>query len=248
MALRDRFASGGLTEIVVVDPARAGLPLGARRLVDHRPGGQTFQSSHAPLDWPPLAVQQPSKTAKSGPWVHAGLAFLPIPARIRLVIVGAGHVGQAVADLASRTGFQVTVADDRGHYANLQRFPAAHEILTAPFEALWATLRESIDEQTYVLVVTRGHGHDQEALAQLAPTSAAYVGLIGSKRKIKMIFQALEENGIPRAALNRVAAPIGLDIGSETVDEIAISIVAELIAFRNKGRLPESLGSRAVWS
>jgi xanthine dehydrogenase accessory factor len=85
------------------------------------------------------------------------------------------------------------------------------------------------------LIVTRGHGHDQEALQHLAPTVASYVGLIGSRRKIRMIFEALLDEGVEEQALARVSAPVGLDIGSESVAEIAVSIVAELIARRNRG-------------
>ena len=92
-----------------------------------------------------------------------------------------------------------------------------------------------ITPQTYALIVTRGHGHDQEALYHLAPTAASYVGLIGSRRKIRLIFESLREAGISESDLERVAAPVGLEIGSQSVPEIAISIVAELIARRNLG-------------
>src|SRR5207302_7508655 len=96
----------------------------------------------------------------------------------------------------------------------------------------------------YALIVTRGHGHDQEALHHLAPTAATYVGLIGSRRKIRLIFDSLRQLGVDEAALGRVTAPVGFDIGSQTVPEIAISIVAELIARRNLG--PEGLAPRAA--
>jgi xanthine dehydrogenase accessory factor len=99
-----------------------------------------------------------------------------------------------------------------------------------------------VTPNTYALIVTRGHGHDQEALYHLASTPSPYVGLIGSRRKIRLIFEGLREAGIPDAALSRVAAPVGLDIGSQTVTEIAISIVAELIARRNLG--PSGLAAR----
>jgi xanthine dehydrogenase accessory factor len=95
--------------------------------------------------------------------------------------------------------------------------------------------RLDVTPRTYALIVTRGHGHDQEALFHLAPTTASYVGLIGSRRKIKLIFENLRDAGISEADLARVAAPVGLDIGSQTVFEIAVSIVAELIARRNLG-------------
>ena len=150
-----------------------------------------------------------------------------------LIVVGAGHVGQAVASLAAQADFDVWVVDDRHQYANRERFPTAQRLVVGPIEEVLPTLE--ITPQTYALIVTRGHGHDQEALFQLAPTAAAYVGLIGSRRKIRLIFENLREAGISETDLERVAAPVGLDIGSQTVPEIAISIVAELIARRNLG-------------
>jgi xanthine dehydrogenase accessory factor len=168
------------------------------------------------------------------------VAFLPSWPRIRLLIVGAGHVGQAVARLAVEADFDVWVVDDRQQYAHAGRFPTAERILVGPIEEVLASLQ--ITPRTYALIVTRGHGHDQEALYHLAPTPAAYVGLIGSRRKIRLIFDGLRELGIAETDLRRVAAPVGLDIGSQTVLEIAISIVAELIARRNLG--PQGVAAR----
>ncbi len=165
------------------------------------------------------------------------VAWLPTLPRVRLgPSWAAGHVGQAVAELAARADFDVWVVDDRRQYANPERFPTAQRILVGPIDELLGSL--DIDSQTYALIVTRGHGHDQEALFRLAPTTAPYVGLIGSKRKIRMIFDGLREMGVCDEALARVSAPVGLDIGSETVIEIAVSITAELIARRNLGRRP----------
>jgi xanthine dehydrogenase accessory factor len=161
------------------------------------------------------------------------VAYLPTRPRVRLVVVGAGHVGQAVAELAARADFDVWVVDDRKQYANSERFPTAKRLVVGPIDKVLPGLE--ITPQTYALIVTRGHGHDQEALQLLAPTSASYVGLIGSKRKIRMILEALRESGVAEEALARVSAPVGLDIGSESVIEIAVSIVAELIAQRNRG-------------
>ena len=180
-------------------------------------------------------------TERPKPTVHGGIAFLPNWPRIRLIVVGAGHVGQAVASLAAEADFDVWVVDDRHQYANRERFPAAQRILVGPIEDVLATLE--ITPQTYALIVTRGHGHDQEALFHLAPTAASYVGLIGSRRKIRLIFESLREAGISASDLDRVAAPVGLDIGSQSVPEIAISIVAELIARRNLG--PQVLTARS---
>ena len=167
------------------------------------------------------------------PAVRDGVAFLPTLPRVRLVIVGAGHVGQGVASLAAQADFDVWVVDDRHQYANAERFPAAERIIVGPIDEVLPALE--VTSQTYALIVTRGHGHDQEALYYLAPTRAPYVGLIGSRRKIRLIFDGLRDQGISESDLARVTAPVGLDIGSQTIPEIAISIVAELIARRNLG-------------
>jgi xanthine dehydrogenase accessory factor len=232
-AYRNLLETGaGFTEAVAVDPARCGAGrVGARWLFDAR--------GKAVAGWPeaepPPAVRERVEPLADRPraQVAGGVALLPTLPRVRLVIVGAGHVGQAVASLASQADFDVWIIDDRAQYANRDRFPAAERVVVGPIEEVLADLE--VTGQTYALIVTRGHGHDQEALSHLANTPAPYVGLIGSRRKIRLIFDALREAGIPDAALARVAAPVGLDIGSESVVEIAVSIVAELIARRNLG-------------
>ena len=236
-ALRDHLESGqGLTEAVVVEPERAGLPLGTRVLFDHEGAAAAgFPALPSALPGPvALLVERPR------PRVREGVAYLPTLPRVRLVIVGAGHVGQAVADLAAKADFDVWVVDDRRQYANAERFPAAERLIVGPMEEVLPSLE--VTETTYAVIVTRGHGHDQEALYHLAATAAPYVGLIGSRRKIRMIFDALRDGGMAEDRLARVAAPVGLDIGSESVPEIAVSIVAELIARRNLG--PKGMAAR----
>ena len=125
--------------------------------------------------------------------MSGGFAFLPELAADPAVIVGAGHVGQAVGELAAQADFDVWVLDDRQQYANRERFRAAQRILVGPIDEVLATLE--ITPQTYALIVTRGHGHDQEALHLLAPTAAAYVGLIGSRRKIRLIYRKPARSG-----------------------------------------------------
>ena len=115
--------------------------------------------------------------------------------------MGAGHVGQAVADLAAQADFDVWVVDDREQYANRERLPRAQQIVVGPVDQVIPTLE--ITPLCYALIVTRGHGHDQEALFHLAPTEAAYVGLIGSRRKIRLIFDNLREAGIREVDLGR---------------------------------------------
>jgi len=147
-----------------------------------------------------------------------------------LVIAGAGHVGQALAALAAELEFRVDVIDDRVEYLTEARFPRARARIIGEIES---ALREyPINADTYVVIVTRGHRNDGRALAAVVSSPAKYVGLIGSKRKIKAIMDDLAAQGVDRSSLLRVHAPIGFDIGAVTVPEIALSIAAELVAVR----------------
>jgi xanthine dehydrogenase accessory factor len=234
-------AGEGFTEAVVVDPERAGGAMGARFL--YGPEGDLvagFPSSDSPMSLDLRVTPLPDRPKPS---VRSGVALLPTLPRVRLVIVGAGHVGQAVAALAAQADFDVWVVDDRNQYANRERFPQAQRLIVGPIDEVLSSLE--VTRHTFALIVTRGHGHDQEALFHLAPTVASYVGLIGSRRKIRLIFEALREAGIPELSLERVCAPVGIDIGSQTVPEIAVSIVAELIARRNLGPRPAGSSTSA---
>ena len=224
----------GFTEAVVLGTNSGftvGQAVGRRILFDDEGEPETALPAGAVPNGIAGGIAKPSTRPR--PSVHDGIAFLPSWPRIRLIVVGAGHVGQAVAELATQTDFDVWVVDDRAQYANRERFPKAQRILVGAFDQIIPSLE--ITPLCYTLIVTRGHGHDQEALYHLAPTQAAYVGLIGSRRKIRLIFENLRQAGVREADLARVTAPVGLDIGSQTVPEIAISIVAELIAQRNAG-------------
>ena len=150
----------------------------------------------------------------------------PVPS---LVIVGGGHVGGALAGIAVGLGFDLTVVDDRPDLATGARFPGA-TLLVGDIEKELSRL--PLGRHSYVVIVTRGHRHDARALAAVVSSSAKYVGLIGSKRKVVTILQRLREAGVPRADLERVRSPIGLDIGAVTPVEIAVSIAAELVAVR----------------
>ncbi len=163
--------------------------------------------------------------------VEEGIALLPQLPRTRLIVVGAGHVGQKVTELAAQVDFDVTVVDDRADYCVPGRLPGASECVAGRIEEVLDEI--SVDHRTYCLIVTRGHHHDEQALFRLIDRGAAFVGMIGSKRKIRLIFDDLRREGISEELLSRVHAPIGLEIGSQTVPEIAISIVAQLIAHRN---------------
>ena len=163
----------------------------------------------------------------------------PIEPSPDLYIVGAGHVGFHLARLATDVGFRVHVIDDREKFANAERFPEATEVVVDDIPA-WIA-RASLPAQAYAVIVTRGHTNDLEALRALAPRELRYLGLIGSRAKVARIYDALRESGTDAALLNRVHAPIGLDIGAVTPQEIAVSILAELIAVKHGKDHPASM-------
>jgi len=153
--------------------------------------------------------------------------ILPHPV---LVIFGAGHVGQAVAAVASPIGFKVAIADDRIKYCNRERFPTAQALYVQP----WDELLESVPvtDSTYLLIATRGHNYDLACLRFALQTPARYIGLLGSRRKTRLLYETLEAEGVDPTQFERVFAPVGIEIGSETPEEIAISVAAELVAVR----------------
>jgi xanthine dehydrogenase accessory factor len=157
---------------------------------------------------------------------HFSSPLQPAPT---LVIAGAGHVGAALAAIAGQMDFHVMVIDDRPDFASPKRFPGA-TLRVGAVEAELAKVQ--LDQQTYVVIVTRGHRRDALALAAVVRSQARYIGLIGSRRKIITIFSELREQGVSTEQLTRVHAPIGLNIGAVTPAEIAVSIAAELIAAR----------------
>jgi xanthine dehydrogenase accessory factor len=146
-------------------------------------------------------------------------------------IFGAGHVSQQVAPLASLVGFSVVVLDDRQEFANRERFPQADEVIVLEnFDEALKGLE--INADSYLVIVTRGHAHDQTVLRQALPTPAGYIGMIGSRRKRDAVYENLGNEGFSRQDFDRVFSPIGLAIGAETPEEIAVSILAELIQER----------------
>jgi xanthine dehydrogenase accessory factor len=154
----------------------------------------------------------------------------PVLPAARLYIFGAGHVAQSLYTTSHLAGFDISVIDDRESYANRERFPKAKEVIAEDFDQAMARLAPS--ETSYIVIVTRGHRDDMRVLRWAVQTRARYVGMIGSKRKTITIFRELVREGIPEQLFERVHAPVGLDIGAITPDEIAISITAELIAAR----------------
>jgi xanthine dehydrogenase accessory factor len=235
----------GCTEAVVIAPEPANVAIGSRYLFDQG-GALIDQLGDAPL---PEAVRSglTPLERRPKPTLRQGVAYLPVLPRITLLIVGGGHVGQGVAKLATELDFDVWVLDDREAFANRQRFPSASRHLVGDIGQQLARLLPEITPSIYALIVTRGHAHDEEALYHLAASQAGYVGMIGSKRKIKLIFEDLLARGIPQPALEKVHAPLGFDIGSQTVPEIAVSIVAELIACRNRGATIPAARIQVPW-
>jgi xanthine dehydrogenase accessory factor len=219
----------GVTEATVLGDEFAEAPAGARFLIDR--DGDVLSKLGA--DSMPASLEAGVKplSDRPRPYVANGVSYLPHLPRCRLVIVGGGHVGTKVAGLAAEVDFDVWVCDDREEFCNSQRFPVAERLLCGPIEDVLSGLE--VDGDTFCIIVTRGHNHDETALFHLVNKPSRYIGMIGSKRKIRLIFDDLRRNGISEQALNRVHAPIGFDIGSQTVPEIAVSIVAELIACRS---------------
>jgi xanthine dehydrogenase accessory factor len=153
----------------------------------------------------------------------------PILPQPMLYLFGGGHVSMALAKAAHAAGFAVGVIDDRESFANLQRFPMAQEVFTSYADA-FEKIHPNVS--TYLVIVTRGHKEDMRVLAWAVRTEARYVGMIGSKRKVLSVYKALGQDGYKPEEFERVYAPVGLEIGALSPEEIAISIVAELIAVR----------------
>jgi len=154
----------------------------------------------------------------------------PVASNPILFVFGGGHVSQQIAPAAVRVGFTVRIIDDRKEFADPRLFPEADEVIEHRFEDVMDSL--PVDNSSYLVIVTRGHAYDKEVLAQALKTNARYVGMIGSRRKRDIIYQKLLEEGFTQNDLARVHSPIGIAIGAETPEEIAVSIVAELIQER----------------
>lgn len=158
----------------------------------------------------------------------------------RLFLFGAGHVSVFVSKLAGMVGFNISLIDDRPEFANKGRFPHADEILIQDFKSAFDSL--NISSSDFIVIMTRGHLHDKIVLELSLKTHAAYIGMIGSRRKRNTIYTQLVKEGVEKARLEKVHAPIGLDINAETPEEIAVSIVGELIQIR----APEKKSNRLI--
>ncbi|MFC1836237.1 XdhC family protein, partial [Thermodesulfobacteriota bacterium] len=181
---------------------------------------------------PPKRILKPAQLLDMDSWDYP--VFLEwLRPRGTVYIFGAGHVGECVAHLAKYVDFKVVVLDDRDEFASFERVPDADTVL-APDSFQGAVEDLEVDEDSYLVIVTRGHAHDKTVLAQSLRSDAGYIGMIGSRRKTALIYEALIKEGFSREDLERVHAPIGLPIGGETPQEIAVSIVAELIQMRDR--------------
>ncbi|MGZ3630913.1 MAG: XdhC family protein, partial [Ktedonobacteraceae bacterium] len=176
-----------------------------------------------------LAAARPAKPANS--WAEIFIEpFVPDPV---LLIAGAGHIAAPLASLAHLMNFSVSVTDDRASFANRERFPSAKQLLVGDIEV---TLKNyPITPRTHIVLVTRAHAHDVQGLRAIIDSPAAYIGMIGSQRRVWAVFKLLHEEGVPAEKLGRVRAPIGLDLGGNTPEEIALSIMAEIIQLRHDG-------------
>jgi xanthine dehydrogenase accessory factor len=170
-------------------------------------------------------------------WSERRIRFLnnntvvePLSVFSNLYIFGAGHVSQFLSKAANLVDFNVTVIDDREEFANRERFPEADSIIVEDFNKAFNAL--DFTTNSYIVIVTRGHSHDALVLEKSIEQPTRYIGMIGSKRKVRMVLDYLREKGVKKEILESIHAPIGIDINSETPQEIAISIVAELIKVR----------------
>ena len=167
--------------------------------------------------------------------------IIPIPTAF---IFGGGHISLFVSKISAMSGFHIAVIDDRAEFASKERFPEAEQVIAEKFSIVFPQLK--ISRSSYLVIVTRGHAGDQEVLEWALSTEAKYIGMIGSKKKIGTIYRNLEEKGIAREKLRRVHAPIGLDIGALTPEEIAVSIVGQMIQARRESSTPRQAGKACM--
>ncbi|MCX7618284.1 XdhC family protein [Tepidiforma sp.] len=232
---------------VLVDPGALPLQPGARLLIE--PGGSTLGTLGDPaLDAAAADLaadffaRRPAahtryflegtlreRSAEGVPAVYLEV----VAARPTFLVVGAGHIGRALARLASFLSYRVAVLDDRPDYADPQLIPEADEVICGDFEA--ELERFPIGPGTTIVLVTRGHKQDELSLRTCLGRGAAYLGMIGSRRRTTAVLDHLRAEGFPEHELDRVRTPIGLDIGAETPEEIAVSIIAEVILLRRGG-------------
>ena len=239
-------SGGTAAAVVVVRAGDAGL-LGGRLVIAHDPdGSETVRGSlgTAPLD---AAAADLLREAIETPRTRDGLReltagdmtvelYLEVRRPVQeLIVVGAGHIAQPMAHIGALLGFRVTVLDDRPDFATRERFPDADRLVQADFSNPFADVR--LHERTHILLVTRGHKYDYDCLVRAlrADPPPAYIGMIGSRRRVRATYEKLVEEGFGRDLIDRIHAPVGLDVGAETPEEIAIAVAAELVMLRRGG-------------
>ena len=206
---------GGITEAKVIEEAKQALREGKGKLLTYH-----LTKEQAALD----------EGAICGGEMKVFIDILQ--PKEEVLIFGAGHIAVCVSKLAKTVGFKVTVIDDRKEFANQDRFPEADEIIAEEIEEALTHL--NITPSAYIIVLTRGHLKDEEVIGSVIRSGAAYIGMIGSRKKNATVFQRLTKKGISREELDKVHAPIGIDINAQTPEEIAVSIIAEIIQVRRK--------------
>ena len=236
-ALSDMLATGGTGWLVTAVSPVAGDEVTVERCLVSSAGEVTGEIAGNPV----CSVDALRGLARMGGALDGhtagdrpGIYVQPVGASGTAYVFGAGHCGKSLVPLLSMVGFRTVIVDDRADFANLDRFPDADSVVVPDsFENALAGL--PIDSQSYLVIMTRGHVFDRTVLAQALRTEAGYIGMIGSKKKIAETFQTLREQGFSDEDLDRVHAPIGISIGAETPEEIAVSIAGEIIQIR-RGR------------
>ena len=245
--LLDTAEGGGTAGAVVVVRAEQGELLGGRLVITRGAGGT--ESHHGTLGSEALdeAAAALILEAFADPRARDGLRelaahgttveiYLEVRRAVQeLIVVGAGHIAQPMAHIGSLLGFRVTVLDDRPDFATRERFPDADRLVQADFSDPFADVR--LHERTHILLVTRGHKYDYDCLVRAlkADPPPAYIGMIGSRRRVRATYVQLVEEGFGRDLIDRIHAPVGLDVGAETPEEIAVAVAAELVMLRRGG-------------
>ncbi len=244
--LRRQLSGGaGAWLVSAIRPGRGGDPRGSRLLLDRE--GRVLAGGLGDLTEPVRTALAPRRDREdplvleleqppAGDQSLRGFLAEPLASAPRLVIFGGGHIAMPLCRVAALCGFRPTVVDDRPEFSSPERFPEAEAVLTCGSAEAFDRL--AIGPSHYLVSVTRGHAHDGEVIRRAILTPAAYVGMIGSHRKVKLLWEELARQGADPQRLALVRAPVGLEIGAETPEEIAVSIVAQLIAVR-RGRSPE---------
>ena len=220
---------GGALEAAVVERARAAIPQHLVATLAFTPQGEIVEGRRA---------------------IEAAEAIVEVLIEVvepaaTLLVVGGGHVGRAVGEVGALLGMEVAILDDREDYADPERFAYPCRVICGDFDE--ELERFPINANTYIVLVSRGHLVDELSLRQVAERGAGYVGMIGSKRRTRTVLEHLAEDGVDEDSLARVFTPIGLDIGAETPEEIAVAVLAEIILVRRGGgALPMSERGRAL--